>query len=154
MIRRPRRVALIVLGVIVFLVISGILARWLSLENAERSDILALLQAQARGDAPAMLAKLDGCDARCRTIVHADARTLRRSGAVLILARQSQTAYALSSRTAETRIAWEAGNRLPVVQCVTVRRTGNVITGLTLHLLAIGPAVHPTTADCAPRFDG
>jgi hypothetical protein len=154
MIRRPRRLAVIVVGVVVFIVISGILARWLSLENAERSDILALLTAEARGDVAAMLAKLSHCDTRCRADVRLDARSLRHRGAVLILADQSQTAYALTSTVGDTRVAWQAGGSLPVVQCITVSRAGNAISGLTLTLRAVGPAVHPTTADCSLRDDG
>ena len=37
---RPKRVLLIVLGVIVFLAISTALARWLSVENLERDEDL------------------------------------------------------------------------------------------------------------------
>jgi len=153
MIRRPRRLAVIVVGVAVFLVISGILARWLSLENAERSDILVLLTAEARGDAHGMLARLYRCDSRCRAFVRRDARLLRHSGAVEILADQSQTAYSLTSTVGDTRIAWQAGSSLPIVQCITVSRTGNAITGLTLRLLAVGGQI-PSQSDCARRYDG
>lgn len=153
LLRRPRRLALVSAGVVVFLVISFILARWLSLENAERSDILSLLTAETRGDAAAMIAQLYHCDARCRAVARADAHSLRHSGAVLILADQSQTSYALTSRVGDTRIAWKTAAALPVVQCVTVSRTGNAITGLTLRLLAIGPSI-PTENDCARRYDG
>jgi hypothetical protein len=154
MIRRPRRLAVILVGVAVFLVISFLLARWLSLESAERSDVLALLTAEARGDASGMLAQLYHCDGRCRRDVLADARALRRPGKVLILAYQSQTAYSLTSKTADTRVAWKAGTALPVVQCITVSRQGNAVSGLSLHLLAVGPSVVPTTNDCARRYDG
>lgn len=153
MMRRPRRLVLIIVATAVFLVISGLLARWLSLENAERSAILALLTAEARGDVPGMLANLDHCDARCRSVVVSDARRLRRSGKVLILADQSQTAYAVTSTVGDTRIAWKAGSALPVVQCITVSRSGNAISGLTVRLLAIGGRI-PSEADCARRYDG
>ena len=42
---RRRRRLWIAAGAIVFLAISFELARWLSLENAERSDIISLLSA-------------------------------------------------------------------------------------------------------------
>ncbi|HEY7968260.1 MAG TPA: hypothetical protein VID68_14670 [Solirubrobacteraceae bacterium] len=146
--RRRRRV-LIALGVLLFLAISFELARWLTLEDLERTRILSLLTAEARGDASLMLADLHGCGARCRADVRTDARTLTRPGAVLILADQSATAYALTSRTGTTRVAWKSTRRaLPVVQCVTVARKGNVISGLTLTLLRVGLPLHPTTADC------
>jgi len=72
---------------------------------------------------------------------------------VLILADQSQTGYALTSKVGDTRIAWKAGTALPVVQCITVSRTGNAISGLTVRLLAIGGQI-PSESDCARRYDG
>jgi hypothetical protein len=148
MIRTRKGKLLIVCGVLVFLLISGLLARWLSLENIERDDIVTLLQAEARGNANAMLAQLHGCDRYCRANVLGDARQLKRGGQVLILADQSQTAYSLTSTVGDTRIAWKAtGNRLPVVQCVRVERTGNVLSGLVIRLLTVSVPI-PDTADC------
>ncbi len=135
-------------GVIVFLVISGLLARWLSLENVERDDVLVVLQDEARGDAKAMLAQLHGCDRYCRANVIADARQLKRPGNVQILAYQSHTAYALSTTTAYTRVAWKSSlGRFPVVQCVKVERQGNAVTGLAIRLLTLSVPI-PDTADC------
>ena len=145
--RRRKRMALIGAVVLAFVVISLLLARWLSLENAERNDILAVLTAQARGDGDGMLAGLHGCEGRCRAIVLRDARTLRRHGTVLILADQSTTAYSLTSRTGFTRVAWKVLGRLPVVQCVRVSRSGNALSGLTIRLLSVSAPINPT-ADC------
>jgi len=147
MIRRPRRLLLILAGVAVFVVISGGLARWLTLEGVERDAVTAVLRAEARGDATAMLAHLDGCHRRCVAAVRTDARRLRRPGRVLILAYQSATAYALTSKVGETRVAWKTATRLPVVQCFTVSRKGNVVSGLTVRLLAVSLPI-PGTADC------
>ncbi len=145
---RPRAKLAIAVGVIVFLAISAGLARWLALENVERNAVLAVLQAEARGDATAMLGKLHGCAGRCRATVVADARRLRRTGHVQILAYQSQTSYSLTTALGETRVAWKSSlGRFPVVQCVKVRRSGNPITGLTVRLLAISAEI-PDTADC------
>jgi hypothetical protein len=148
MIRTRKGKLLIACGVIVFLAISGLLARWLDLENVERDDIVTLLQAEARGDANAMLAQLHGCDRYCRANVVRVARRVKRSGSVLILADQSQTAYSLTSTVGDTRVAWKAtSSRLPVVQCVRVERTGNVLSGLVIRLLAVSVPI-PDTADC------
>jgi len=147
-IRTRKGKLLIACGVVVFLLVSGLLARWLSLENIERDDIVTLLQAEARGDANAMLAQLHGCDRHCRANVLGDARRLKRGGQVLILADQSQTAYSLTSTVGDTRIAWKAtGNRFPVVQCVRVERSGNVLSGLVIRLLTVSVPI-PDTADC------
>ncbi len=131
-----------------FLLISGLLARWLSLENVERNAVFTVLTAEARGDAPAMLAQLHGCDSGCRANVIADAGRLRRPGRVQILAYQSPTAYSLSTSVGETRVAWKSSlGRLPVVQCVKVERRGNVISGLQITLLRVSVPI-PDTADC------
>jgi len=145
--RHPKRAAVVVLGVVVFLALSALLARWLSLENVERTDILGVLTAEVHGDAKAMLGALHGCDGPCRAVVVENARTLRRPGAVLILADQSQTAYALSSAAGFTRIAWKVAGRLPVVQCIKVSRSGNALSGLTITLLSVSAPIQPT-ADC------
>jgi hypothetical protein len=126
---------LIAVGVVAFLAISLVLARYLTTENRERDAVYALLKDQARGDARAMLARLDGCDARCRAAVQSDARRLKRPGEVKILAYDSSTSYALGGASGPTRVAWTIINRqLPVVQCVEVRRGGNVLTGATISL--------------------
>jgi hypothetical protein len=148
MMRVRRRTLLIACGVVVFLLLSALLARWLGLENVERDDIVALLAAQAHGDSAAMLAQLPGCVGRCRANVIEDARRLKRAGTILILADQSQTAYSLTSSVGETRVAWKAtGSVLPIVQCVRVQRSGNAISGLTIRLRAVSLPI-PGTADC------
>jgi hypothetical protein len=132
---RRRKVLLVAVGVVAFLAISLVLARYLTTENRERDAVYALLRDQARGDAKAMLDRLDGCDARCRADVQANARRLARPGAVKILAYQSPTAYALGSAEGQTRVAWTIVDRqLPVVQCVEVQRTGNVLAGRAINL--------------------
>jgi hypothetical protein len=134
-VRRPRVIVSIAVGVVLFVAISLLLARYLTNENRERDAVYALLRDQARGDARAMLDRLEGCDARCRANVAYDARRLRRAGEVKILAYDSSTSYALGHAKGPTRVAWTIINRqLPVVQCVQVERTGNVLTGTTISL--------------------
>jgi hypothetical protein len=145
--RHPRRAALIVLGVAVFIAISGLLARWLSLENVERSDIIGVLTAQVHGNAPRMLAQLHDCTPACRANVASDARQLKRRGQVLILADHSDTAYALTSTEGWTRIAWKVAGQLPVVECFRVERKGNALSGLAVTLLRVSRPI-PTTSDC------
>jgi beta-lactamase class A len=135
---RRRLVSLVALGAIVFLAISFLLARYLSTENRERDAVFGLLRDQARGDAQAMLRRLNGCDARCRANVEADARRLKRAGDVKILAYSSSTSYSLGHAEGPTRVAWTIVNKqLPVVQCVQVERTGNVLAGATINLLRL-----------------
>ena len=132
---RRRLVSFVALGAIVFLAISFLLARYLSTENRERDAVFGLLRDQARGDAQGMLRRLNGCDARCRANVEADARRLKRAGDVKILAYSSSTSYALGHSEGPTRVAWTiVDKQLPVVQCVQVERTGNVLAGTTINL--------------------
>jgi hypothetical protein len=151
-VRRGRRrwlIALIALGVVLFLAISFELARFFSVENLEREDLVALLQAEARGNAPGMLAQLHACrgSPSCVATVHTDAATLHRPGSVKILTLTSPTAGSLTGGTGTTRVAWTVIGTLPVVQCVDVRRTGNALTGISLALLTIGPKIE-SEADC------
>jgi hypothetical protein len=132
---RRRLFLVIALGAIAFVAISFLLARYLTNENRERDAVYALLRDQARGDARAMLERLEACDARCRVNVETNARRLERAGEVKILAYDSSTSYALGHAEGPTRVAWTIVNRqLPVVQCVDVERTGNVLTGTTIRL--------------------
>ena len=148
MMRSRRGRLLLAAAVVAFLVISGVLARWLVLENVERDDIVMLLQAEARGDARAMLAQLHGCDPYCTANVLRTAHRVKRAGAVLVLADSSRTAYSLTSTVGDTRVAWKAGSDpYPVVQCVKVKRSGNILSGLAITLLAVSAPI-PDTADC------
>jgi hypothetical protein len=151
--RRPaaKRIALISLAVLVFLAVSAMLARFLSVENVERDADLALIQAQARGEVTGMLAQLSGCRQRpsCMATVEANARNPRllRAGAVKILSLKSSTAYSPTGATGNTRLAWTVIGKLPVVQCIEVRRTGNFLEGVSVTLLSLSAPI-PNEADC------
>jgi hypothetical protein len=135
---------LLAVGLAAFLALSFLLARWLTTENRERNAVYALLQAQARGDAAAMLDRLAGCadDPACVAEVRRNANRLRRRGEVKILAYDSGTAYALGSARGATRVAWTVVDRgLPVVQCVDVRRGGTVLAGRVVTLRRLGPPI-------------
>jgi hypothetical protein len=135
--------------VLVFLLVSGLLARFLSVENSERDKELALIEAQVRGDASAMIAQLSGCraSAACVATQQSNASRLRRPGAVKILSIKSKTAYSLAGATGVTRLAWAVIGRLPVVQCVEVRRTGSIFGGIKVTLLSLSAPIE-NEADC------
>ncbi|HMD56673.1 MAG TPA: hypothetical protein VKG82_04315 [Solirubrobacteraceae bacterium] len=128
-----------------FLALSGLLARFLTVENAERDDDLALVEAQARGNEQGMLDRLSGCRMRpaCVAAVRANAGNprLRRSGAIKILQLESKTAYALTGTTGETRLAWTVIGTLPVVQCIKVQRSGSFLSGVKVRLLALSAPI-------------
>jgi hypothetical protein len=138
-----------VLGVLLFLAISGVLARFLGTENVERDDLLALIEAQARGDVNGIVRMLDGCrtNPACVARARANASSLRRSGAVKILSLKSATAYSLTGSAGKTRLAWTVIGKLPVVQCIDVRRSGSILQGITVSLLSLSAPI-PNEADC------
>jgi hypothetical protein len=148
--RRRLRIAAVVGVVLVFLV-SVVLARYLQAENVERDANLAVLQAQARGDENGMLAELSGCRQRpaCLAAVRANVANprLRRQGEVKILLVNSDTSYSPFGDTGPSRVAWTVIGKLPVVQCVQVHRTGNILTGIHIHLLSISRPI-PNEGDC------
>ena len=150
---RRVRLLLIAVGVLVFLAISALLARAFSVEGAERSAITALLQAEARGDAAGMKARIQRCpaSAACQARVAADAAALTRAGHVSILELNPSAGFSLSSTVGTARVAWRAGGSLPIVQCVRVRRAGNVISGLRIELLEISLRIK-SDRDCPARF--
>jgi hypothetical protein len=134
---------------VLFLLISGVLARFFSTENIERDDVLAVLRAQVVGNEQAMLSQLSGCRAspKCVSVVKSDAATLHRSGSVKLLSLTSSTNHSLTSATGVTRVAWTVIGHLPTVQCVTVKRSGNILTGISVSLLSIGAPI-PNEGDC------
>ena len=85
--RRPAVLIVVAFGVFVFLGISFLLARGLTGSSAERGKVLDVLEAQARGDAGAVLAQLPACRAEpaCVQVTRARVARLRRPGAVQIL---------------------------------------------------------------------
>jgi hypothetical protein len=149
--RRPslKRIVLIVVGVVLFIAISAGLARFFSVEGTERDEQATLLRAQARGDVNAMLNELSGCRQRpaCVATVRANASRLRGVGEPKILSLKSPTAYSLTGASGETRLAWTVIGKLPVVQCVDVRRTGNPLTGIKIELRSLSPPIR-SSADC------
>ena len=139
-----RRVPLIALGVVIFLVVSFGVTRWLTRENRERDAVLRTLQAEARGDAPAMLTLLTGCAGRpaCRIQVTKNAARLRRPGSVKILTYESGTRYALGDATGPVRVAWDIGTQgNTIVQCITVQRSGTAVLGGGVQLRAISAPI-------------
>jgi hypothetical protein len=133
-----KRPALIALGVVALLGISFLVARWLNNDTVERGKVTKLLEEQIRGDAGAMLRRLQDCDdPGCVAVVRRNAARLRGRGELKIALYQSQTAHALASRTRFTRVVWFTPGRLTTVQCVLVRRAGNVFAGTTVSLMRV-----------------
>lgn len=137
-----KRPIIIAVAVVAFLAVSVVVTRWLSADTDERGQVVELLRAQSRGDAASMLRRLDDCrDPACIATVRASARRLRGHGELKVAFYQSQTAHALRSRTKQTRVVWFTPGRLTTVQCVLVRRTGNVFAGVSVSLLRLSAPI-------------
>ena len=141
--RRTRVLIIVGLGVFFFLGISVLLARSLSATATERSRVLDIVQAQARGDAKTVLDKTPACARQpaCVAATEAFVAKLKRPGAISILQYRPSIQLPLTRAVATGRVAWRAGpNGFPVVQCVRVRRDGPV-TGATVELLSISAPI-------------
>lgn len=151
--RRRKYIALIALVVVLFLAVSALLARVLSVDGAERAAITSLVQAEARGDQAGMVSRVTDCGSRasCRAGVARDIAALKRPGAVSIIQIQASAGFSLGSTLGTARVVWNVGSSLPIVQCVRVRRAGDAISGLRVQLLAVTSRIE-TNADCPARF--
>ena len=116
---RSRRIALIVVAVVGFLVISLVLARVLAASNAERTAVVDAIRAQS----------------------------IARPGTFKLLRYDGPAKFALTARTGTARVAWKVGTTLPLVQCATVRRSGNLATGFDVTVTAISAPIDPES-DC------
>lgn len=140
--RRTRLYIVIGFLVFVFVGISAMLARGLTATGTERSKVLEVLEAQAAGDADAVLAALPACRAQpaCAQVTRDRVDSLRRPGDVEILSYRPSVRIALTRQTGTGRVAWRAGGALPVVQCVRVRRDGP-LTGADVELLSLSEPI-------------
>ena len=140
--RRSKVLISIGFGVFLFIAISAMLARSLSATGTERSRVLELAQAQARGDANAVLAQTPACKAQpaCVATTTAFVTKLKTPGAVEILQYRPSVNLPLTTDTATGRVAWRAGTSIPVVQCVRVRRQGP-LSGAGVEVLAISAPI-------------
>jgi hypothetical protein len=151
--RRRRTILLIVIGIALFLVISALLTRALSVGDAENTAITDMVKAEARGNVSQVVAAVDGCrqSASCRARGAANASGLKRPGAVSIIQIQESAGFSLGSTLGTARVAWLVGSSLPIVQCVRVRHAGNVLQGFSIQLLEVSARIKSDTA-CPPRF--
>jgi hypothetical protein len=143
----------IALALLVFLIISTVLARAFSIDGTERTAITLLVKDEAGGNGSAMIARIKNCAASsaCRARVALDAAALRRQGSVVILQLEPSAGFSLSGTVGTARVAWRAGSSLPVVQCVRVRRAGNVVSGFSVELLKLSRRI-PSDSNCPRRY--
>ncbi len=140
-------------AIIVFLAVSGLLARVFSANSAEQSAITSLVKDEASGDTNAVIGDISGCrtSPACRARASENAAALKRTGAVSIIQIQPSTSFSIAGTQGTARVAWNVGGSHPFVQCVQVRRTGNVVSGLRVDLLVVSRRIKSDAA-CPARY--
>jgi hypothetical protein len=147
--RRSARIGLVAAAVVVFLVLSALLARVLTANEAERTRVVRLLDAEARGDARAAVRLVGGCPAipACSSALRAQVTRLRHPGRVEVLRYEPATHFSLGGSRGVARVAWRIATGPPIVQCIGIHRTGNPIGGLGVQLTAVSAPI-PGEAGC------
>jgi hypothetical protein len=140
---RRSRIALVAVAAFAFIALSALVARVLSVSNAERDAVVGVIRAQARGDERAVLARVHGCsaDPRCRSQVREALARAQRPGDVKVLRFDGPTGLAVGGRRGTARIAWKTSRSLSVVQCVRLRTDGDPLTGYSVRVLALGAPI-------------
>jgi hypothetical protein len=70
---------------------------------------------------------------------------------VTVIKFDSSAGFALGSTLGTARVAWRIGNGLPIVQCVRVKRAGNLIGGLHVELLEFSRRI-PSDHACPATY--
>lgn len=149
LLRRPLFVLLAVPLAIVFVLVSLVVARWLSTENHERDELYTLVRAEAAHDAPGVLRQLHGCDAACAVKVRAVVAGIPRGTDVKIVLLNSGTAYTFGVAEGVSRLVWvPSPTARPVVQCVRVRRQGGPVSARSVSLLTLGAPLADNESSC------
>ena len=138
---------------VVFLAISALLARALTLNGDEQSAITSLVQAEASGNPAAVVAAIDGCrgSAACaeranEVAAAAQASRDRVGHRLLALGRLHARSDARDGAGGLDR-----GRIIADVQCVLVRHSGNVLEGFQVHLLKISVKI-PGGDNCPKSY--
>jgi hypothetical protein len=152
-VRRRNVILLIGLGAVVFVAISGLLARAFSVSGAEDAVITDLVRAEAGGRAGQIVATISGCrnEAACRSRVAQNVAALRRPGGVQIIQITHSAGFSLGGTVGTARVAWLVGSSKPIVQCLRVRHAGDVLQGFQVEVLKLSPRIR-SDADCPARF--
>ncbi len=153
---RPLKLGLLALAVLLFLLVSAGLARVLSASDAERGQIDLIVEAEARGDAAGIVRAVAGCarSAACRARAEANASALRRPGTPKLLRLDPTTRIVLGDARGTTRVAWTVpGRGRPVVQCFSIHRGGNVVSGMSVAVAGVSRRI-PGTALCKGMKEG
>lgn len=151
--RRRYVIASIVVAVVLFVVISVLVARAVGVGDAQNAAVTALVKDEAHGNTAGVEALIVGCARRpaCRARAESLTATLRRSGTVSVDQLTPSTNFSVTGSIGIARVAWSVGSSLPRTQCVRVRNAGSVLSGFTIELLEVSPRL-ASDASCPSSF--
>ncbi len=141
---RPIKILIISVGVVAFIGASLGVGRLLVARGAEQTMLMDLITDQNAGRSDRVVAAISGCSesAKCVSAVAALVKQVKDPGASLkVLQIVQGTKLSSGPSTGVSRIAWRSNGRLPVVQCVPTRRTGSVISGFRVEVLAVSKPI-------------
>ena len=143
---RAGRIGLLAAAVAVFVVLSLVIARVLTIGNAERNAVYRLVRAEAAGDQAAVLSRVSGCagDTACVARVRRTIARVQSPGTAKLLRFDGPGGIAVTGRSGSARVAWKVGAALPVVQCMRLRTTGDPVAGYTVRITRVD---EPTALD-------
>ncbi|MCX6388558.1 MAG: hypothetical protein NTX07_07500 [Solirubrobacterales bacterium] len=137
---RPVRIALIVALGAVFIVVSLGVGRVLGARGAERVLVEQVIRDQASGNVQGIARELPNCGlgTKCHANVVKLLAKVSGPGLPLEILQITQAAgVSPGGSTGVARIAWHIGSRLPVVECLVIQKTGNVVSGFGVHLIKL-----------------
>ena len=128
------------------------MARQLGASSAERNAAIAVVKAQERGDAAAVVRRIRGCRASsvCTARIQAQVQRLRSPGRVSVVRYDGLHGLSLSGRSGAARIVWKTPSTLPTVQCVRMHRAGDVASGYRIQVLGLSAPI-ARESDCPGR---
>jgi hypothetical protein len=143
---RAGRIGILAAAAAAFVVLSFVIARVLTVGNAERDAVYRLVRAEAAGDQAAVVGLVRGCagDPTCFERVRRTIARVQHPGTAKLLRFDGPGGIALAGRSGPARVAWKVGTALPVVQCVRLRTTGNPLGGYTVRIIRVD---EPTALD-------
>src|SRR5437764_14517900 len=143
---RAARIGILVAAAVAFVVISLLVARVLTVGNAERDAAYRIVRAEAAGDQAAVVGRVRGCaaDPACVERVRRTIARVQHAGAAKLLRFDGPGGIALTGRSGPARVAWKVGTALPVVQCLRLRTTGDPVGGYTVRITGVE---EPTALD-------
>ena len=141
---RPVKILLIALGVVAFIVTSLGVGRLLAARGVEETMLQQLITDQNAGRSEQVVAAISGCSgsAKCVSAVDSIVKQVKSPGTPLLVLQIVQgTKISAGPSSGVSRIAWRPNGKLPVVECVTTRRTGTVVSGFKVEVLAVSKPI-------------